>query len=57
MIIGDASQRRSTSMQKQCLLQSSSLQIFVYARDEEEVYEKEVPYAQEGEEKLMKISG
>jgi hypothetical protein len=31
-----------------------SLEIFVYARDEEEVYEKEASYAQEAEERLMR---
>jgi hypothetical protein len=31
-----------------------SLEIFVYAREEEEVYEKEASYAQEAEERLMR---
>ena len=31
-----------------------SLEIFVSAKDEEEVYEKEASYAQEAEEKLMR---
>jgi hypothetical protein len=37
---------------EECL--GGSLEIFVYARDEEEVYEKEASYAQEAEEKLMR---
>jgi hypothetical protein len=31
-----------------------SLEIFVSAKDEEEVYEKEASYAQEAEERLMR---
>jgi hypothetical protein len=37
---------------EECL--GGSLEIFVYARDEEEVYEKEASYAQEAEERLMR---
>ena len=37
---------------EECL--GGSLEIFVSAKDEEEVYEKEASYAQEAEEKLMR---